>query len=873
MVKTETRVKVVFTKAGEAYSATQAYRLHDYIVLDGVTIYACKKVDPATMTCVGHPLTDTAYWDKFMDIADFKAAAEKATASANAAAKSATDAAGAANTAKTNADKATEAANTAASAANTAKTNADTATTAANTAAAGAEKVNATITADNVLKVTDRTGVEKTLELMGQAEAATIKTELAGKFDKANIVQELGNAEDKVVSQKEVSEKVSDLADDILQTNNNLGSLKLREFSKSVANKKGDKVKYKGGLYEFIEDADAGEFDLTKVKSITYFDIFNDKAVIADNKQAIAQTKENSSYVISKDIELFNNATKYCGKFIVGSEVVISEDIDPTHMKHVIVPISSNDVIIYKNTYYDTNQVMAFLDAENKVISIVTKDAPQFEVSAIAPEGSVKVFLNIHLGFTYKATIKSYESVLRYIVPSKEYGFTNLGCTNISGVNYDYNIIISYGQSLCVGDGILQEETDSPLNCYMLGDTAFNKSSYLVGTELKRLHVNSGRSSFTPSISATSHVASILNRIQNVGNKKFIALGAGLGGYSVAQLMDKARYVDVNTNEFYFPNLSTYEPYKNLFAALKRIKQIADAENKTCGVVAFVWIQGEGDAWGDGKFNTDTTTCSCAGNKEEWLKRVKQLHKDVADDLNTYLVQDVSPAWFIHNIQGGFIPKYSGVLEAQTEIIDNVEYFSLNPAYQLPNLKDQHLTGNGYRWYGELIAKSIIDVLLYNIEPRVVRFKSAHIMYDKRSICLYFSVPVPPLKHDKGLQADMQNYGFYVKNANNDDLEISNIEIYSNYIILRMSGVITESITVGYATNFSTNKDDTDIRGAGNICDSSNDLSYYINAEETAINDSNPVQYVPKSENGESIVGKRYSLSNYCIAFEVEVKL
>ena len=585
------------------------------------------------------------------------------------------------------------------------------------------------------------------------------------------------------------------------------------------------------------------------------------------------QTNNNLSYVTSKDIELYTNAQKYCGKFIVGSEVVISEDIDPTHMKHVIVPISSNDVIIYKNTYYDTNQVMAFLDIDNKVISIVTKNSPQFEVSAIAPEGSVKVFLNIHHGFAYKATIKSYESLQRYIVPSKEYGFTKLGCVNISGVNYDYNIIISYGQSLCVGDGVLQEETDSPLNCYMLGDTAFNKSSYLVNAELKRLHVNSGRSSFTPSISATSHIASILNRIQNTNNKKFIALGAGLGGYSVAQLMDKARYVDVNTNEFYFPNLSTYEPYKNLFAALKRIKQIADSENKTCGVIAFVWIQGEGDAWGDGNFKTDTTTCSCAGNKEEWLKRVKQLHKDVADDLNTYLGQDVSPAWFIHNIQGGFIPKYSGVLEAQTEIIDNIEYFSLNPAYQLPNLKDQHLTGNGYRWYGELIAKSIIDVLLYNIEPHVVRFKSAHIMYDKKSICLYFSVPVPPLKHDKGLQADMQNYGFYVKNANNDDLEISNIEIYSNYIILRMSDAITENVTVGYATNFSTSKDDANIIGAGNICDSSNDLSYYINAEETATTDSNPVQYIPKSENGESIVGKRYSLSNYCIAFEVEVEL
>ena len=197
MAKTETRVKVVFTKAGEAYSATQAYRLHDYIVLDGVTIYACKKVDPATMTCVAHPLTDTAYWDKFLDMAELKAASENATSAANAAAKSATDAASAANTAKTNADKATEA---------------------ANAAAAGAENVDATITADNVLVVTDRTGAEKTLELMGQAEVVTIKAELAGKFDKANVVQELGEAEDKVISQKVVSDKLSDLSNAVNTT-------------------------------------------------------------------------------------------------------------------------------------------------------------------------------------------------------------------------------------------------------------------------------------------------------------------------------------------------------------------------------------------------------------------------------------------------------------------------------------------------------------------------------------------------------------------------------------------------------------------------------------------------------------------------------
>lgn len=172
MAKTQTRVKVIFTKVGTAYDSTKAYRLHDYVVLDGVTVYSCKKVDKITMTCVGHPLTDTDYWDKFIDMAEFKAAAEKATTAANAAAKSATDAASAANTAKANADAATKKATDAAGAATTATTNANTATQKANDAATASEKVNATITAENVLEVTDRTGAKKTLALAEQAATA-----------------------------------------------------------------------------------------------------------------------------------------------------------------------------------------------------------------------------------------------------------------------------------------------------------------------------------------------------------------------------------------------------------------------------------------------------------------------------------------------------------------------------------------------------------------------------------------------------------------------------------------------------------------------------------------------------------------------------
>ena len=214
MAKTETRVKVIFTKAGEAYSATKAYKLHDYIVLNGVTVYACKKVDAATMTCVGHPLTDTAYWDKFLDMSELKAASEKATSAANAAAKSATDAA---------------------SAANTAKANADTATGKANAAAAGAEKVNATITEENVLTVTDRTGAETSLSLAENAATVKKLTELeeadaTHEARLSSLEQAVGDMGGTVDSYYIGSQDTTKTSPDIVEASTNAGKQMLQDM-------------------------------------------------------------------------------------------------------------------------------------------------------------------------------------------------------------------------------------------------------------------------------------------------------------------------------------------------------------------------------------------------------------------------------------------------------------------------------------------------------------------------------------------------------------------------------------------------------------------------------------------------------------------
>lgn len=66
---------------------------------------------------------------------------------------------------------------------------------------------------------------------MGFASAKTvdnIKTNLAGKFDKMNVVQELGDAEDKIMSQRAVSEKLRDLETKSVPFNEQVGAVKIK---------------------------------------------------------------------------------------------------------------------------------------------------------------------------------------------------------------------------------------------------------------------------------------------------------------------------------------------------------------------------------------------------------------------------------------------------------------------------------------------------------------------------------------------------------------------------------------------------------------------------------------------------------------------
>ena len=200
MANNEQVIKVVLTPAGSEWSAEREYERLDYIS-DGKAVWVSVKVDAATGKNVGHQLTDTAWWNKCIDLSEAESLAAAATVAANAAATTANKAAQAAMDAKTAAVAAVGEANQATRAANAATSAAQAATTAANDATAAAEKVNAVLGDDNILKVTDRTGAEKSLELVSQAAA----TEMAKQVEQntAEIAELKENVKDYYVAEND----------------------------------------------------------------------------------------------------------------------------------------------------------------------------------------------------------------------------------------------------------------------------------------------------------------------------------------------------------------------------------------------------------------------------------------------------------------------------------------------------------------------------------------------------------------------------------------------------------------------------------------------------------------------------------------------
>ena len=458
------------------------------------------------------------------------------------------------------------------------------------------------------------------------------------------------------------------------------------------------------------------------------------------------------------------------------------------------------------------------------------------------------------------------------------YGYTRLGFLDLQYPEFDYNVLINYGQSLSAGGGLLNNETKT--NIYMLGQTP-HVSNNITDEEVSKLTLNKIdlSTSTTQNVGITAGVSALSNfqRVFSRNNKQssFILIDGGQGSYSAAQLMDFSRYGanGTNTDVFNFPNLkspNSREPYSRLVSLLKRVKAIANEEGKTIGVFAVLWIQGEADMGYEtiGTAETDTEKCLCNGDGTEWKRRVLQLREDLNEDIGTIFNQDSSPYWFVSQCGGKFLTnKYFEINQAQIDLCDNKTMFMLEPSYWVTHNNDGHPTGDGYRTFGECISKKLCDVIIDNSEPHILRPRSIEVL-DDIHIRIHYSVPTPPITINTSYVQAFNNYGFVItdKKANVRDI-IDTVKVCYDYIDITLNSPLENRDSIEYGT-YRLRTPTSSVYGRGNICDSSRELSCY----PCGLVENDNVEFTPTDSLGEKYLGKNIYLPNFSISFKMKAK-
>lgn len=194
----------------------------------------------------------------------------------------------------------------------------------------------------------------------------------------------------------------------------------------------------------------------------------------------------------------------------------------------------------------------------------------------------------------------------------------------------------------------------------------------------------------------------------------------------------------------------------------------------------------------------------------------------------------------------------------------------MGPHYFCPVSDGGHLTSNGYRWYGEYIAKALYQTLIYGQRLTPILPKEIKIEHAKQRVVIDFLLPNPPFKLNEILTPSVQDYGFaFYKNKVKQ--EISNIIIRENQVIIYVpiGDVATYEIEyAGQATN-----------GMGNISDSDEYVGFGIFIDpwniyvDGASNDPNynktnlidaDLMYKYR---GKTLVGQKYPCFNWIPTF------
>ena len=420
--------------------------------------------------------------------------------------------------------------------------------------------------------------------------------------------------------------------------------------------------------------------------------------------------------------------------------------------------------------------------------------------------------------------------------------FLTLKFSSLAAQNTDYVQVVLYGQSLGLGWQAPRAITNIALaDNYMMGSNV--NTLYSTGNNiLNPLVAKKWKSGGEQPIVSCVNVYSEAYRNNINPNQKFIAVSAGEGGRTIERLSKEC------TNDGYYD--STFiQSLDDTLAAIN---------GQTVSCSAIIYMQGEYNAVPSAAIGQGLTPgTNGTQDKGVYKELLLKLKNNMQADIMSKYGQTEKPLFFIYQTSGGYIRiKELPIVMAQIEFAEeNSDVVLLNPHYAMPDYNNGHLSTNGYRWFGELMAKSLISELVNDSPAKTLKPTNFDVSGNK--ITIDYDVPTPPLVLDTWTTPMQTNYGFVVY-ENNSIVTINSVEIIGdNQVEITCNTNLTGKVEIVYSGST--------VNGSGNLRDSDATISMYTYFDDTV--DSLQESYTPTLQGGGSIYGQPYGLQNWSNMF------
>ncbi len=440
--------------------------------------------------------------------------------------------------------------------------------------------------------------------------------------------------------------------------------------------------------------------------------------------------------------------------------------------------------------------------------------------------------------------------------------------TRIARPVYDYNILITDGQSLSNGNegwAALSKDIRATLNINMLGDSVRPKNENgstftpLNGAEIRSARAvvqdliappDGGNLMTDEAVAALPRGANNFGETVDIGamwmwremqlqfrgvvtdERKIVAVNCGVGGQIIEHLSKG----------------HSWGFYNRIISAVTQIKAIADTEGKTCGVVGFLYLGNE--------YNYDSTKGG-ATDRAEYRALLRKLIDDVITDTTAITGQTEPPLTVLYQTSGSWTRDSTNMSigEAQLDICAaDANVMMASPAYAVTD-KGGHLDANGYRWLGMQFGKVLHRAIDRRqnwrpLQPLSVTLSGTFLRAD-------FLVWSPPLQFRSCyVGSSPTTYaakGFRVTD-DAGDVPVTRVEIVADTVVdITLGRETTGDVYLWYASQTGSN-------GNGNLFDSDTTVAV-ANYEFHEGTGQYPESNIPE------LVNRPYPLNNPCVAF------